>query len=109
MFTIGRKTVGYDFTKDVGASFYGGIITFKNANDVRESMLSIPQERLLLETDCPYLAPVPMRGKRNEPSYISFVASKVSELRNVELEELLCSCYENALKCFQLESTVDCD
>ena len=66
---------------------FGGIITFKNTHDVRESMLSIPLEKLLLETDCPYLAPVPMRGKRNEPSYVSFVATKVSELRNVDLED----------------------
>lgn len=83
---------------------FGGIITFKNANDVRESMLSIPQNRLLLETDCPYLAPVPKRGKRNEPIFISYVATKVAELRNLEVKELLHSCYKNTLKCFQLES-----
>ena len=88
---------------------FGGIITFKNADDVRESMLSIPQERLLLETDCPYLAPVPMRGKRNEPSYVSFVATKMAELRKVELKELLQSCYYNALKCFQLEPIFELD
>ena len=88
---------------------FGGIITFKNAHDVRESMLSIPLEKLLLETDCPYLAPVPMRGKRNEPSYISFVATKVSELRNIDLEELLHSCYQNALKCFQLKAKIEYD
>ncbi len=93
--------------KVVDLGFYtsfGGIVTFKNANDVREAMLSVPQDKLLLETDCPYLAPVPMRGKRNEPSYVSFVAIKVAELRNVELKDLLLSSFNNALKCFQLET-----
>ncbi|MEE2923639.1 MAG: TatD family hydrolase [bacterium] len=88
---------------------FGGILTFKNASDVRESMLSIPQERLLLETDCPYLAPVPMRGKRNEPCYVSYVALRVAELRGIELGELLHSCFNNTLKCFQLESIFEFD
>lgn len=83
---------------------FGGILTFKNAQDIRDSMISMPLDRILLETDCPYLAPVPMRGKRNEPAYVTFVAEKVAELRNISLNEVLESCYKNTLDCFQLDT-----
>tara|TARA_Y100000589_G_C27190899_1_gene644773 strand:- start:3587 stop:4393 length:807 start_codon:yes stop_codon:yes gene_type:complete len=88
---------------------FGGIVTFKNASDIREAMLTIPLDKLLLETDCPYLAPVPMRGKRNEPSYISYVAEKVAELRNMDLKDLLNSSFNNAIKCFRLEAFFEAD
>lgn len=82
---------------------FGGILTFKNATEVRESMLAIPLERILLETDCPYLAPVPLRGKRNEPVNVSYVAETVATLRGVSLTEVLHTCYENTQRCFSLE------
>ena len=60
-----------------------GIITFKNANELREIVKLIPIEKLLVETDAPYLAPVPMRGKRNEPSFVSYTASYLAKLLNI--------------------------
>lgn len=63
---------------------FSGIVTFKNAVDLQETARQVPQERLLIETDSPYLAPVPFRGKRNEPSYVPHVAAKLAELRGCE-------------------------
>ena len=65
-----------------------GIITFKNSNDLQETFKNIPNDRLLIETDSPFLAPVPMRGKVNEPSFIKFTAQKLAELKNVSFEEI---------------------
>jgi TatD DNase family protein len=65
----------------------GGILTFKNAPALRELVAGMPRDLLLLETDCPYLAPVPHRGKRNEPAFTRFVAEKVAELWKISLEE----------------------
>lgn len=65
-----------------------GIITFKNAENLRDIVLHVPAERLLVETDSPYLAPVPMRGKTNEPSYAKHVLDCLSELKNIHSEEL---------------------
>lgn len=67
----------------------GGIITFKNAPTLRDLVAAIPHDRLLLETDCPYLAPMPHRGQRNEPAYVRIVAEKVAELWRQPLEETL--------------------
>lgn len=65
----------------------GGIVTFKNAPGLRELVAAVPRERLLLETDCPYLAPMPHRGQRNEPAHTRLVAEKVAELWGLPLEE----------------------
>ncbi len=65
----------------------GGILTFKNADALRDVVRQTPRDKLLLETDCPYLAPMPHRGKRNEPGYTRFVAEKLAELWNLSLEE----------------------
>lgn len=65
-----------------------GIITFKNASDVRTIAETTPLDRLIIETDCPYLAPVPMRGRRNEPAYVVHVAEKLAEIKGVSLEEI---------------------
>jgi len=67
---------------------FSGVITFPNAGEIPEVAKTIPLDRLLIETDCPFLTPVPHRGKRNEPAYVSFVAQKIADLRNIELEEL---------------------
>jgi len=67
----------------------GGILTFKNAPALRELVAVIPRDRLLLETDCPYLAPVPHRGKRNEPAYTRLVAEKIAEIWNLPLDRTL--------------------
>lgn len=67
---------------------FSGIVTFKNAADLREVAARVPLDRLLVETDSPYLAPVPHRGKVNEPSYVRFVAAEVARVRNMGAEEL---------------------
>ena len=65
-----------------------GIITFKNSINLQNTFKEIPLNRLLIETDSPFLSPVPMRGKKNEPSYIHFTLKKLSELKNTEVKEL---------------------
>jgi TatD DNase family protein len=67
---------------------FSGILTFKSAADLREVARFVPLDRLLIETDSPYLAPVPYRGKVNNPSYVPFVAAQVAELRGVSREEI---------------------
>jgi TatD DNase family protein len=66
----------------------GGVLTFKNAPALREVVAATPHDKLLLETDCPYLAPVPHRGKRNEPGYTRLVAEKLAEVWGIPLEEV---------------------
>ena len=66
-----------------------GIITFKNSIDLQETFKSIPSENILIETDSPFLAPVPNRGKKNEPSFIDFTAAKLAEIKNISKKELI--------------------
>ncbi len=80
----------------------GGVVTFKNAG-VDRVVADMPPDRLVLETDAPYLAPVPMRGKRNEPSYIKFTAEKLSELFDISLEETDRITTENARRLFRCQ------
>jgi len=77
-----------------------GIITFKNSNDLRETFKTIPLDRVMIETDSPYLAPVPNRGKKNEPSLIDFTATKLAEVMNVSKSELIKSTSDNFNKLF---------
>jgi TatD DNase family protein len=67
---------------------FSGIVTFKNAEPLREVVRQVPLERLLVETDSPYLAPVPFRGKRNEPAFVRHVAEHVSTLKSISLDDL---------------------
>lgn len=78
----------------------GGVVTFKNARKLKEVVEYAPLDRLLLETDCPYLAPEPFRGKRNCSLYIPYVVKKIAELKNVSEEEVIRVTKENALKLF---------
>ena len=66
-----------------------GIITFKNSIDLQETFKSLPIDKILIETDSPYLAPVPNRGKKNEPSFIDFTAQKLSEIKEISKLELV--------------------
>lgn len=66
----------------------GGVLTFKNAKKLIEVVKNIPLEKLILETDCPYMAPDPFRGKRNEPVYVEYVAKKIAELKGLTYEEV---------------------
>ena len=81
---------------------FSGIVTFKNAKTVQASAKIVPDNRLLVETDCPFLAPVPYRGKRNEPSYVLHVAEKLAQLRNQSLEYIAEQTTKNACKLFNL-------
>ena len=66
-----------------------GIITFKNSHDLQKTFSKIPNDRLLVETDSPFLAPIPMRGKKNEPSFIKYTINKLAELKNVNVNEMI--------------------
>ncbi len=79
----------------------GGVVTFKNSG-MSEVLKDIPLSSLLLETDAPYLSPVPYRGKRNEPSYLDLIAQKIAEIKNVDVEEVKKVTTENANKLFKL-------
>ena len=86
-----------DFNAYFSAS---GIITFKNSTDLQETFKSIPLEKTLIETDSPYLAPVPNRGKKNEPSFVKFTAEKLAEIKDIPLSELVKSTTSNFNKLF---------
>lgn len=67
---------------------FSGIVTFRNAQDLRDVAAFVPEDRLLIETDSPYLAPVPFRGKTNDPSHVRYVAQQIAEVRQVPVEEI---------------------
>ncbi|MGI5948967.1 TatD family hydrolase, partial [Peptoniphilus sp.] len=78
----------------------GGAVTFKNAKTPKEVAEVVDLDRLLLETDCPYMTPVPHRGKRNEPKYVKLVAEYIADLRNITVEELVRHTDENTKRFF---------
>ncbi|HCD09575.1 MAG TPA: hydrolase TatD [Thermoanaerobacter sp.] len=80
----------------------GGPVTFKNAKKPKEVAKAVPIEKLLIETDSPYLTPEPYRGKRNTPVYVKFVAKKIAELREMPYEEVCRITAENAIKLFNI-------
>lgn len=80
----------------------GGAVTFKNAQKPVAVAAMVPEDRLLLETDCPYMAPVPMRGKRNNSAYIAYVAEKIAEIRNCEPQHILNIATENTRRLFNI-------
>ena len=81
---------------------FSGVVTFKKALDVQEAAQVVPIDRLLVETDAPYLAPMPYRGKRNEPGYTRYVVEKIAELRQMSFEKVAKQTYINAEKLFNL-------
>jgi TatD DNase family protein len=78
----------------------GGVLTFPNAASLREAVRAVGPARLMLETDCPYLAPAPMRGKRNEPGFVMHTAAKLSEVLGIPLERLVAVTDQNAATLF---------
>ena len=81
-----------------------GIVTFKNATTLHDVAVKVPADRMLIETDSPYLAPVPFRGKQNHPALVRFVAERLSELRQVDYETLAAQTTENFYRCFRLNT-----
>jgi len=82
------KEMAYEFIKMGYYIGVGGVVTFKNAKKLKETVEAIPLERILLETDCPYMAPEPYRGKRNSSLYLPYVVEKIAELKGVSTEEV---------------------
>ena len=83
-----------------------GALTFKNAPKLTEVCRNVPADRLLIETDCPYMAPVPLRGRRNEPAFITHTLAKAAELREISPERMAEQLYANALRIFGLSDEV---
>ena len=81
----------------------GGPVTFKNARKAVEVAQAIPLEYLVVETDCPYMAPVPFRGKRNEPMLVQHTAAKIAELRGISVEELIEATYQNGKRIYGIK------
>ncbi len=81
----------------------GGPVTFKNARKAVEVAQAIPLEYLVIETDCPYMAPVPFRGKRNEPMLVQHTATKIAELRGISVEELIEATYQNGKRIYGIK------
>lgn len=80
----------------------GGVVTFKNGRKLKETVVEIPLASIVLETDCPYLAPVPFRGKRNNSAYIQYVAEEIAAIKGVGAEEVIRQTEENARKMYGL-------
>lgn len=79
----------------------GGVVTFKNARKLKEVAAGIPLENIVLETDCPYLAPVPYRGKKNSSLYLPYVAEAIAQLRGIDTEEVIARTWENAERLYR--------
>jgi len=81
---------------------FSGSLTFKNANKLLDVARFLPEDRVLIETDCPYMAPVPLRGQRNEPAFVSHTCVRLAELRSTDPEEMARITYQNGLRVFGL-------
>ena len=101
----------FSYEKEMAARFLdlgyclgiGGVVTYKNARKLKEVAAYMPPERMLLETDCPYLSPIPHRGERNEPSYAALTLAKIAELKGVSFEEADLQTTRNAREFFGIE------
>ena len=85
---------------------FSGIVTFKNATALKDVAQRVPLERMLIETDCPYLAPVPYRGKRNEPAYVPHVAQEIARLRNIPVAAVAQATSGNFFRLFRIDPNV---
>ena len=107
---IGGVIHCYSYTKESVKAFYdmnfyfgiGGVLTFKNGKKLVEAVEVIPLDRIVLETDCPYLAPVPNRGKRNDSSNIQYVVEKLAEIKGKTAQEIIDITNENARRLYRL-------
>jgi len=81
---------------------FTGVVTYKNAGKVCEVVKYVPDDRILIETDCPYLSPVPHRGERNSSLYLKYTAQKIAEIKGLTFDEIAKLTYENTMKCFDI-------
>ncbi len=88
--------LGYSFS-------FGGVVTFKNAKNIQEVVQFLPIEKILLETDCPYLSPEPFRGKRNEPKNLIYIADKIAKIKNVSIEEVVEQTTKNTKRLYDIK------
>lgn len=99
----------YSYSKEIAMEYVkmgwyigvGGVVTFKNAKKLVETVEAISLESIVLETDCPYMAPVPHRGERNSSIFLSHVAEKIAEIKNISVEEVEKVTYQNALNIYK--------
>ena len=102
----------YSYSKEMAEQYIkmgyyigvGGVLTFKNAKKIKEVVEAIPLDRILHETDCPYLAPAPFRGKRNQSAYIKYVAEAIAEIKNITVEEVIERTEANAREFYNLNA-----
>ncbi len=101
----------YSYSKEMAREYVkmgyyigvGGVVTFKNARKLKETVEEIPLESIVLETDCPYLAPVPYRGKRNNSAYIKYIAEEVARIKGISPEEVILQTEENARELYGIK------
>lgn len=98
----GSLEMAYEFVKLGLYISLGGPVTFKNAKEPKRVAEGIDLSNLLIETDCPYLAPTPYRGKRNESSYVKYVCEEIAKIKNISFEEVEKITTENAIKLFKM-------
>jgi len=109
--TTGGVVHCFSYTKEIAREYLemgyyfgiGGVVTFTNARKLKEAVSYIPLDRILLETDSPYLAPEPNRGKRNSSLYLPYIAKEIAALKELDYEEVLAVTHENAEKLFRLQ------
>jgi TatD DNase family protein len=109
---IGGVVHCYSYTKETARIFLdmdfyfgiGGVLTFKNAKKLKEAVEYIPLDKIVLETDCPYLAPEPNRGKRNTSMNIPYVITKLAEIKGISEEEVRSITWENAHRLYRLDT-----
>lgn len=94
---LAQKALDHDFYLG-----FNGIITFKKAQEVRDIVSMTPISRILFETDAPFLTPTPHRGKENAPFYLPHIVDKISEIKNIQVNELVKEVYQNSIKLFNL-------
>ena len=82
---------------------FSGVVTFKNAKNANEIIEMVPLDKLLIETDSPYLAPEPVRGTKNTPANVKYVAKKIAEVKKMKLEEIANITYENANNVYKIK------
>ena len=96
----------YESAKPLLDRYYigvAGIVTFKNNKKTQEMVKNTPLERIVIETDCPYLTPEPFRGQRNEPIYVKYVAEKIAEIKEISVEEVIKVTTENAKRVYNIK------